>query len=124
MLVDSSVVIDWCNGSPAAAAFAGVSPSSTWMLHPVVEVEILAGARNRGELRRFAATLDHLAPARVAPADFDHCRAFVKRHTLSHGLGWPDCLIAATALRLGVPVATINDKHFRIIRGLKVIRPY
>ena len=35
-----------------------------------------------------------------------------------------DCLIAATCLRLGLPLVTVNDKHFRPIRRLRVIRPY
>jgi hypothetical protein len=41
-----------------------------------------------------------------------------------HGVGWPDCLIAATCIRLGLPLVTLNDKHFRAIRGLRVVRPY
>jgi predicted nucleic acid-binding protein len=43
---------------------------------------------------------------------------------LSHGVGWPDCLIAATAIRLGRPVATTNVKHFTPFPNLQVIRPY
>jgi predicted nucleic acid-binding protein len=34
------------------------------------------------------------------------------------------CLIAATALRLDMEVATVNEKHFRAIPRLKVFRPY
>ena len=33
-------------------------------------------------------------------------------------------LIAAAAVRLHIPVATLNDKHFRSIPSVKVIRPY
>jgi predicted nucleic acid-binding protein len=43
---------------------------------------------------------------------------------LSTRLGWPDCLIAAAALRLDLPLVTLNDKHFKPIRGLRVVRPY
>ncbi len=49
---------------------------------------------------------------------------FAKRYSLSHGVGWPDCLIAATALRLGLPVVTLNDKRFKVFKGLRVVRPY
>ena len=43
---------------------------------------------------------------------------------LSHGVDWPDCQIAATALRLGVEVYTQNVKHFTAFPGLRVVRPY
>lgn len=46
------------------------------------------------------------------------------RFHLSHDLGFGDCLIGTTALRLKLPVATINDRHFRLFKSLKVIRPY
>jgi predicted nucleic acid-binding protein len=44
--------------------------------------------------------------------------------TLSHGLEIPDALIAATALELSLPLYTLNDRHFRMIPGLTVLRPY
>ena len=42
----------------------------------------------------------------------------------SRGVGFHDCLIAAAAVRLRVPVATLDVKHFRSIPAVKVIRPY
>lgn len=39
-----------------------------------------------------------------------------------HNVALPDALIAATALSLGVPVATRNRKHFESIRGLKLAK--
>lgn len=43
---------------------------------------------------------------------------------LANRVGWPDCLIAATCRRLGATLATLNDRDFRLCRGLKVLRPY
>jgi predicted nucleic acid-binding protein len=60
----------------------------------------------------------------VKSADMERAVQFVRAYTLAHGTGWPDCLLAATCLRLEVPVVTLNDKHFSPIRGLAVIRPY
>src|SRR2546429_449874 len=48
----------------------------------------------------------------------------LKGFRLSHGVGWPDCLIAATALRLGWSVVTTNLKHFSPLPNLQVVRPY
>jgi predicted nucleic acid-binding protein len=121
---DSSLLIDFLNGKPGALEFAGENPSSRWRMHPAAEAEVLAGARDRPELRQLMAALAVLRRVRVTAEDFDHCIAFVKRFTLSHGIGWPDCLIAASALRMRIPVATLNDKHFSRIPGLRVVRPY
>ncbi len=124
VVVDSTVVIDLLHDHPGALSFAGDHPVSRWTLHPVVEAELLTGVRNTTELRALDRALRSLPRLRMNPVDADHALAFVRRHTLSHGVGWPDCLIAATAMRLGLPVATTNVKHFRAIRGLKVVRPY
>ena len=56
--------------------------------------------------------------------DFVAGLGLVQRHTLGLSIGWPDCLIAATCLRLDLPLVTLNDKHFKPIRGLSVLRPY
>ena len=124
VLPDSTIVIDLLNRVPAAVEFASGEPASSWLLHPIVEVEVLVGARSRLQLRRLETHLNRMPAAEIEVADLHHCRAFVKRYTLAHGIGWPDCLIAATAMRLGVPVVTLNDRHFRVVRGLRVIRPY
>jgi len=43
---------------------------------------------------------------------------------LSHGVDWPDCQIAATAMRLGIEVFTQNVKHFTAFPVVRVVRPY
>lgn len=85
---------------------------------------MLAGARDRRELKNLQELHSRFRRIKPAAEDFDHCLALIARHTLRHGAGWPDCLIAATALRLRTAVATTNDKHFRVFKGLKVHRPY
>jgi predicted nucleic acid-binding protein len=48
----------------------------------------------------------------------------MQRFYLSHGLLIPDALIAATALDYGITLYTKNVRHFRMISGLTVVRPY
>jgi predicted nucleic acid-binding protein len=50
--------------------------------------------------------------------------SFLSQHRLSAGIGFLDCLLAATAIENGLVLATVNDKHFRPLSGLKVERPY
>lgn len=45
----------------------------------------------------------------------------VETYNLSHGLLIADGLIAATALTLGEPLATNNQRDFRFISGLNLL---
>ena len=44
--------------------------------------------------------------------------------SLSHGLLLPGALIAATALEDDWKLYTKNVRHFRMIPGLNIVRPY
>lgn len=45
-------------------------------------------------------------------------------YRLSHSLGLLDSLIAAAVHPLGVPPNTFNQKHFRVVPGLRTVQPY
>lgn len=47
-----------------------------------------------------------------------------RTHHLSHNLGLIDSLIGVTALGLDATLCTFNDKHYRVIPGLQISRPY
>ena len=94
------------------------------LLHPVVLAEVLVGARNRRHLQDLDKSLADIPLLIVKSKDFHTALDLVRLPSLAHSTGWADCLIAATALRMDVAVVTINDKHFRPIADLRVLRPY
>jgi len=47
-----------------------------------------------------------------------------REYPLSHGVGFLDSLIGASAHHYDLIVCTLNDKHFRPLPDLKVERPY
>lgn len=113
MLLDSTVLIDVLRGKAAVGRVrelhsAGQVP---WICAINVE-EVVRGARPREEegIARF------LRGMRLAPLGREEAeragrwrREFAQRGTtLSQG----DCLIAAAAVGLGIPLATGNPKHF------------
>jgi len=124
-LIDSAVIVDFLRGHSGAVAFLNsVRAAGRPVTHIVTVAEVLEGARNAREqaaLRNFFTGFD-VVPASEADSLFsiDLLAGF----RLSNGVGWPDCLIAATALRLGRPVATTNTKHFAPLPNLQVVRPY
>jgi predicted nucleic acid-binding protein len=123
-IIDSAVLIDYLRGHAAAVAYITTAVTAPLATHVVVVAELLEGARDLKELaalRTFLSSFDVLAPTEVdARLSVDLLAGF----RLSHGVGWPDCLIAATALRLGRAVMTTNVKHFSPIPNLQVVRPY
>jgi predicted nucleic acid-binding protein len=92
--------------------------------HTIAAAEVLEGALNKSDLR----LLDQvLAGLRLVPPSREDSFAslqILRTHGLRAGIEWPDCIIAATCLRLDAPVLTRNQKHFSAVRGLRVIRPY
>jgi predicted nucleic acid-binding protein len=124
-LIDTSILIDMFRGHVGAAQYVSAAINSREAcLHPLVAAEILAGSRNRREMAQFDRALSVLQPVASEAADWDACLTLFRTLHLAHGIGWEDCLIAATALRLKLDVATLNDKHFQAVPGLQVVRPY
>lgn len=124
-MIDATVLIDHLRGHPDATAYlAPLVLSGAAVIHPAVLAEVLSGARDARHLRMLDIALSDLRILRVRGDDLVRTVDLVRSYRLSAGIGWPDCLIAATALRLSLPVTTLNDKHFKAIRGLRVIRPY
>jgi predicted nucleic acid-binding protein len=125
LVVDATVLIDHLRGHADATGY--LSPllaRKAVALHPAVHAEVLCGARDARHLRALDITLGSVRTIRARGDDFVRALDLVRSHRLPSGIGWADCLIAATALRLRLPVVTLNDKHFKAVRGLRVIRPY
>lgn len=120
-LIDSSVLIDCLRGRADAIGFLAAHTRRT---HLLVAAELLAGARDKQELTvidRFLATFEIVSPT---DADGRHALTLYRDHRLAHNVDWPDCQIAATALRLGVEVFTLNVKHFAALPNVRVVRAY
>ena len=124
-LIDSNIIIDLTRQLPAARAFIQpfllIGPPDTSI---ICTMEVIQGCLNLQELNRVNSfiTLFHAHP--VSPSISVSAQSLLAQFTLSHGLEIPDALIAATALELRLPHYTLNTKHFAMIPGLQVIRPY
>jgi predicted nucleic acid-binding protein len=122
-LVDTDVLIDVQRGHPPALTwFAGLTVLPA--VPGFVVMELVQDARNKREVRR---ALKLVAPLQVVwPTDADCARAlsdFTVYH-LSHNLGLLDAVIAACAVGLSATLYTFNDKHYRVVPGLTLAKPY
>lgn len=93
-------------------------------MSPVVWLEVIEGATNKLDQKRAVQLLARFERVEVAPTDFDWAirRALALR--LSHNIDMMDCLIAASAHRLGLPLFTRNFKHFQPLIGQLAPKPY
>jgi predicted nucleic acid-binding protein len=125
LIVDSSIVIDHLRGRAAAADFLQARLISEGLMsHAVVVAEVLTGARDAREQAEIERVFEQFSIVNVDEETSRQSLELLRQFWLSHAIGWHDCLIAATCLRRGLPVATLNDRHFRPIAGLEVVRPY
>ncbi len=124
-VIETTILIDHRRNIPAAVALVdSLHVKNVAVVHPISAAELLEGARDKQDMLETYRFLASFRRAIVKPADHERCLLLLSQYRLSHGIGWPDCLIAATCLRLDLPLVTLNDKHFRPVRGLKVLRPY
>ena len=124
-IIDSSILIDCLRGRANAIAFlTSHTRTARATTHLIVAAELLAGARDKVESAQIDSFLNSFDLAVPAEADGLSALNLYRQYHLSHGVDWPDCQIAATALRLGVEVFTQNVKHFSALPGVRVVRAY
>jgi predicted nucleic acid-binding protein len=121
-LLDTVVLVDLLRGHPPAAAW--LSEQQRIGISPVVWLEIIEGAENSQTQARAIELLRRFDRVDVQPQDFDWAIRQALQFRLSHNVGMMDCLIAATAHRLKVPLFTRNLKHFQPMLGGLARRPY
>jgi len=124
-LFDTTILIDLLRDDHRAEAYLNDLPDDTGLYtHAMVKIEVLLGIHSAKELGKFDRLFRQFELLHPNDADSATSLASLRRLHLSHKIGYPDCIIAATAIRHGLPVVTINDRHFRLFHGLKVLRPY
>lgn len=121
VLLDTSVVIDVLRAHPAAAEFVK-SLASVPTCSELTRVEVVRGltSRQRGPAEALFRALDWaILDEVIAQRAGELGRTYRRSHP---GLSSVDLVIAATAQETGLPLATLNLKHFPMFKGLE--RPY
>lgn len=123
-LLDTTILVDLMRGSKLARDWIDSLPESAPTISVITAAELLAGCRNRAEQRAVERELDLYEIALVAEDISASALESYKRFHLSHNIGFLDCLIAATAIKNGLPLATLNLKHFAPFFDLQAEKPY
>ena len=124
-LIDTDILIDSSRGMSAAGSFLDDRQSGDGISISIISaMELLGGCRSKAQL---ADVREFIRQAKVLPLTIKVSRramSLMEEFTLSHHLMLPDALIAATCLEANLPLFTRNVRHFNVIQGLEVVRPY
>lgn len=123
-LLDTDVLVEVLRGRPGPVAWLSSQPATAAGIPVIVWMELIQGARDQGERDQI---VNRLAPHTISHLETDDSQvpsAWFAAYWLSHRIGILDCLIAATAVRLGVTLYTFNSGHFQVIPGLHLQSPY
>lgn len=123
-LIDTDIMIDEMRGDADAQAFIAAQQRHGLLISIVTAMELVVGCRNALELVKMQRFLHSITILPINDAASQTAYGLIENFTLSHSLQMPDALIAASALEHSLPLYTKNLKHFHMIPGLKVVRPY
>jgi predicted nucleic acid-binding protein len=121
-VLDTDVFIDHFRGLAAATAYIQGLRVAQRGTTDVTVMELYKGAVNREQLTMIVQflTRNHVTRLPVSAAASQRAVSLLHDHSLAHGLGVPDALIAAIVLEGEHTLVTGNLRHFRFITGLRL----
>ena len=122
--LDTAILVDVLRGYEPALAWSQANAHRTFAVTAITWMEVMAGAENAQKQRRTGHFLSGFSMEYLTRPDLDWAMMQLAIYHLSHGVGILDCLIAAPAHRLQLPLYTRNLKHFTPLLGNLAQQPY
>lgn len=123
-LLDTSIFIDYLRGNETTKAWMNNFATGELAYSVITAAELLAGCRNRREQDLVEKELTLYPMVHISGSISLTAWEWYRQFHLSHGIGFLDCLIGASAHHYDLTICTLNDKHFRPLPELRVERPY
>jgi len=120
MLIDTDVIIWYMRGNPNALKV--LENHKGFTISVVTYMELVQGMRNKKELAALRRALKSWGTKIIYITEEISSKAmfYVEQHYLSHSMQLADALIGATAVSHGIPLLTGNDKHYKIVKEIKL----
>lgn len=119
-LVDTNVWIDYLKQDVDTVDF--IESLENYYISDIILGEILQGYRNKTELKVFLSLAKGLKIFYVNKKISKLAIKLLEKHALASGINILDALIAATAIENKLVLVTKNQKHFKMIKRLKVYK--
>jgi hypothetical protein len=120
MVIDTDVLIWYMKGSEKA--YKAIENSKNFFISVVTYMELVQGMRNKNELNNLRRAL-YVWNSKILYISKEisvKAMFFVEQHYLSHSIQMADALIGATAISYGLPILTGNDKHYKILKDIRI----
>ena len=126
ILVDANVIIDFKRGREESVDIFDLLFKNRTQIHTsvVCAMEVFRGDINKGEMHHTSKLLSFFNVIPVNTAVSHSAYELLKKFNKSHGLDIADSFIVATALVHNLKFLTQDTKHFKMIQGLELERPY
>jgi predicted nucleic acid-binding protein len=123
-LIETTILVDVFRDKPEAITWVNRLPLQGRWVSVITSFELLAGCRNRKEQRTVTKEMRNYRMLLLTEDISRTALSWFTRFHLSHGIGFLNSLIGATALHQDLTVATLNIRHFVPLPGIRVERPY
>lgn len=124
MLVDTNIFIDYLKGEARVKKFFSEEANLTTSI--IVVMEVIVGLPKKADIKKLEKFLSS-ANIKVYQLDNNVSKQsyeFFCQHFHSSNISIPDAIIAATTFVNNEELATLNIKHYRHIKDIKVTKPY
>ena len=123
-LLDTNIIIDLLNQKSAAINWSGSVQLQKFAITPIVWMETVEGARDRIERAQIIRFLRQFRIEHSTPQDNNWAMQQFGQFYLSHGVEMTDVMIASVAVRLSVPLYTLNIRHYAPLPDVDERKPY
>ena len=122
MIIDTDVLIWYLKGNEKA--YNIIEESQNFFISVVTYMELVQGMRNKKELTMLRKALHAWKAQLLYISEEISIKAmfYVEQHFLSHSVQIADALIGATAHVFALPILTGNDKHYKVMKGLELMK--
>ena len=120
-LIDTDILIDYLRGYNQAIGFIEENHAEAHV-SAINIAELYQGVRAGVEQVKLGKTLSSLTCLPITQEIAELAGLFSRNFRASHGCGLADCLVAATAQIHDLTLATLNSKHFPMLKKITV--PY
>lgn len=122
MIIDSDVIIWELRGNPGAKKV--IHSNIPFSISVVTYIEIVQGMRNKQELSLFIKQLAkwHVNIIHVNNDISTRAMIYVEEFFLSHSMELADSLIAATCINNSEVLLTANEKHYKHIPNIQLVK--
>lgn len=123
IIVDTDILIDAARCvDDAVNCLQQIEDTSSLAISAVTQMELIIGCRNKKEFKTLEYFLQRFKIISLSEQASDMATELLKTYRLSHGLLIADALIAATAIITKTQLISKNQKDYRFIEKLDLMK--